>query len=292
MSHLADMGPVASTTMSETRKSAASTHWVWALPLAALAGLGWHYLSGDQTSRQVAQAPQRFAAVEAVRPPEDLTVGGVDVARQAGAAMTSLGTLLQGVKDRASATSALPKLQDADKEIGRITDLTRQLPMQGRTALADYVGGPVARVNAALDHAVAIPDVAQLLQPTVGQLRGKLDTMAMGVSEYDNMRYFARVPANWLAFSTHKPDVENLAGNALGAIKDFLVAPDGTITAAVLGVGGFLGLGEKEIAVPFSASQIVRDERGWRFVINATPDALQGAPAFEHRVEPARPPQR
>ena len=291
MSHLADMGPAASTTTRET-KSAASTHWAWALPLAALAGLGWHYLSGDPTTRQVAQAPQRFAGVEAVRPPENLMVGGVDVARQAGSAMESLGTLLQGVKDRASATSALSKLQDADKEIDRITDLTRQLPMQGRTALADYVGGPAAKVNAALDQAVAIPDVAQLLQPTVRQLRGKLDTMAMGVSEYDNMRYFARVPANWLSFSTYKRDVENPAGKTLGAVKDLLIAPDGTISAAVLGVGGFLGLGEKEIAVPFSASQVVRSEHGWHFVINATPDVLRDAPAFEHRVEPAKPPKR
>jgi hypothetical protein len=112
------------------------------------------------------------------------------------------------------------------------------------------------------------------------------------VSEYGSMRYFARAPASWLSFSTHKPDVENPAGKTVGSVKDLLVAPDGMITAAVLGVGGFLGLGEKEVAVPFSASRVVRNEDGWHFVVNATPDALQGAPAFERRVEPANPPKR
>jgi len=39
----------------------------------------------------------------------------------------------------------------------------------------------------------------------------------------------------------------------LGTIEDLLVDDSGMITAVILGVGGFLGVGEKRVAVPFSS---------------------------------------
>ncbi len=49
----------------------------------------------------------------------------------------------------------------------------------------------------------------------------------------------------------------------------------------VVGVGGFLGIGEKNVAVNYDALKISTDENGDRkFVLDATSDELAAAPEF------------
>ena len=77
--------------------------------------------------------------------------------------------------------------------------------------------------------------------------------------------------------------VYSAAGDNLGDINDIVFAKDGSkIDAVVLGVGGFLGMGEKNVAVSFSALQESTDENGnMKLVIDASADELSQAPAFE-----------
>ncbi|MBN9306795.1 MULTISPECIES: PRC-barrel domain-containing protein [unclassified Devosia] len=70
--------------------------------------------------------------------------------------------------------------------------------------------------------------------------------------------------------------------NNLGKISDIVVNEDGTIAAVVLGVGGFLGIGEKQVAVDYSALQwVVAADNTERFVLNASKDDLTNAPDFK-----------
>jgi sporulation protein YlmC with PRC-barrel domain len=46
---------------------------------------------------------------------------------------------------------------------------------------------------------------------------------------------------------------------SIGDINDLLVAKDGGVVAAVVGVGGFLGIGEKNVAIPFDKITITRE---------------------------------
>jgi hypothetical protein len=50
-----------------------------------------------------------------------------------------------------------------------------------------------------------------------------------------------------------------------------------------MNVEQYLGIGEKDIAVPFSSLQLEQHDSGHRIVIDATKDALQTAPTFERR---------
>ena len=80
-------------------------------------------------------------------------------------------------------------------------------------------------------------------------------------------------------------DVQNAAGERVGDINDFLFDAAGRITTVVLGVGGFLGMGEKTVGVPFSACTIGIDKDGARVIaIELGKDALMQAPAF-HATE-------
>ena len=53
----------------------------------------------------------------------------------------------------------------------------------------------------------------------------------------------------------YKQNVYDPGDNKIGEIMDVLVDREGKVTALIVGVGGFLGMGEK-MAVPFDAVQV------------------------------------
>ncbi len=74
--------------------------------------------------------------------------------------------------------------------------------------------------------------------------------------------------------------VDTKDGQQIGRIADLAFDRDGSVELAVIGVGGFLGLGEKQVAVPFDAlkSQMVDNKQV--FTVDATKNQLMAAPAF------------
>lgn len=70
----------------------------------------------------------------------------------------------------------------------------------------------------------------------------------------------------------------------IGEINDLVISADGDIQAVVVGVGGFLGLGEKDVAMDMSKIRVMTedDDPNERFlVVNASQQMLEDAPAFE-----------
>lgn len=51
------------------------------------------------------------------------------------------------------------------------------------------------------------------------------------------------------------------ANERIGDVTDFLIEADGRVAAFIVGVGGFLGIGQKDVAVPFAAIEIVGNHR-------------------------------
>jgi sporulation protein YlmC with PRC-barrel domain len=67
----------------------------------------------------------------------------------------------------------------------------------------------------------------------------------------------------------------------IGDVNDLVLSPEGQIEAIVIGVGGFLGIGEKDVAVDYSTIDWAeRDGDRW-IVISATADQLKELPAFD-----------
>lgn len=79
----------------------------------------------------------------------------------------------------------------------------------------------------------------------------------------------------------------------IGEINDVILGRDGQIKAVVLGVGGFLGIGEKNIAVRMQDVKFVRDgddADDFFLVVNANKEALTSAPAYVAREDAATAP--
>ena len=73
--------------------------------------------------------------------------------------------------------------------------------------------------------------------------------------------------------------VYNNIGEKIGDINDLIVTPDKAVSYAIVGVGGFLGVGEHEIAVPVGRLKQQED----KIVLpGATKDMLKAAPKFEY----------
>ena len=70
--------------------------------------------------------------------------------------------------------------------------------------------------------------------------------------------------------------------NNLGNINDLVLDQNGDVAAVVLGVGGFLGIGEKQVAVDYNALQwTIAADNTERFVLQTTKDDLTNAPDFQ-----------
>jgi hypothetical protein len=67
----------------------------------------------------------------------------------------------------------------------------------------------------------------------------------------------------------------------IGSVNDLVVDKTGMVKQVVVGVGGFLGIGQKNVAVDFSKlSWMERNGDRW-LVTDTTKDQLQAAPEFD-----------
>jgi sporulation protein YlmC with PRC-barrel domain len=74
-------------------------------------------------------------------------------------------------------------------------------------------------------------------------------------------------------------DVYNEAGDKIGEIEDLIVTPSRSLSYAIVGVGGFLGVGERNVAVPVGK---FKQQMGKIVLPGATKDKLMAAPKFEY----------
>ncbi len=84
-----------------------------------------------------------------------------------------------------------------------------------------------------------------------------------------------------LASELMNADVENPQGETLGSISDVVIHDELGIKAVVIGVGGFLGIGQKSVAVNYAEIERVRDNGDVTLVFAATEDDLDAAPEFQ-----------
>lgn len=79
-------------------------------------------------------------------------------------------------------------------------------------------------------------------------------------------------------------EVRNSAGEDLGDINDLVMDATGKPSVAIIGVGGFLGLGEKDVGVAFDQLAFADAQDGSKVArLDVTKDALKNAPNFVYK---------
>jgi sporulation protein YlmC with PRC-barrel domain len=93
---------------------------------------------------------------------------------------------------------------------------------------------------------------------------------------------FTRLPAGTTVTNFYKQNVYDPSDSKIGDVDDVLIDKEGRVTALIIGVGGFLGMGEKDVAVPFSSVRASEKNNKWYLVLNTTKDALKAAPGITY----------
>jgi hypothetical protein len=101
-----------------------------------------------------------------------IKAGDVDVEE-----VNDLYTSLQGIKDEATAQSAMTGLTKASSEFDHLTGVLNQLSSENRKTLAELFASIRPNLDQLLDKALAIPGVGPIIKPTVDAIRAKLDTL-------------------------------------------------------------------------------------------------------------------
>jgi hypothetical protein len=101
---------------------------------------------------------------------------------------------------------------------------------------------------------------------------------AMSAEKFVDMQ----ASGQWLASDLMGLNVVGSNNESIGEISDLLVDEEGNILAAVVGVGGFLGIGQKNVAISFDAFDITRDKDGDpQARLTLTKQELEKAPEFK-----------
>jgi sporulation protein YlmC with PRC-barrel domain len=87
----------------------------------------------------------------------------------------------------------------------------------------------------------------------------------------------ATTVTNW-----YKQNVYDPSESKIGEISDVLINKEGKIDAFIVSVGGFLGIDEKDVAVPFSAVHATMKNDKWYLTMNTTKDSLKNAAGYKY----------
>jgi len=133
------------------------------------------------------------------------------------------------------------------------------------------------------------PAFAQTPTPTLPSAQAPAPTATTGTAEQAKPGFIAEQgKEQWLAS-------KNLIGakvggppnETVGSINDLLMDKNGTVLAAVIGVGGFLGIGAKNVAVPFKSLEMSRDsDANEKIAMRFSKDELTQAPDFKPLMPP------
>jgi sporulation protein YlmC with PRC-barrel domain len=90
---------------------------------------------------------------------------------------------------------------------------------------------------------------------------------------------------DWRASKLIGANVYGPNNKSIGDVNDVLISDNGQIKGVVVGVGGFLGVGEKDVALPFGALNVTRKPNSntiAKITVTYTKDELNKAPKFAY----------
>ncbi len=87
---------------------------------------------------------------------------------------------------------------------------------------------------------------------------------------------------SWTVANYYKQAIYDNSQNKIGSVDDVLIDKSGKVSGLVIGVGGFLGMDEKDVIVPFSDVNVQKKNDKWWLSINETKDALKSAQGYTY----------
>jgi sporulation protein YlmC with PRC-barrel domain len=147
--------------------------------------------------------------------------------------------------------------------------------------------------------------IAAAIAATVTSAAYAQEATTTGVGSPIGSQVLAAIPQDAMTVTNfYKQNVYDPSNVKIGEINDVLIDKDGKLVAFVIGIDGFLGIDQKDVAVPFnsiratwrpdigrpdsdgalpfnSARATQRDGKWW-LTMNATKESLKNAPGYKY----------
>jgi hypothetical protein len=109
-----------------------------------------------------------------------------------------------------------------------------------------------------------------------------LATMAPAIAQQAAapVQIMPTAPAGHTISKYYKQPVYDPQKSKIGSIDDVVISDAGQIEAFIIGVGGFLGAGEKNVAIAPASVHAEMKDGSWYLTLNTTKDALKAAPGL------------
>lgn len=174
-----------------------------------------------------------------------------------------------------AAVLALPVIaQDASSSMESSAMTSSEVPMDASSSMMDssMMSSEMPMDTSSMMSSEMPMDSSSMMSTEV--VTGPFDIVT-GYTQIDSDRFTSRIVG--------APVYDSAAADAnhLGDINDLVLNENGSVAAVIIGVGGFLGIGEKQVAVAYSALQwVVAADNTERFVVETTVEDLTAAPDF------------
>jgi hypothetical protein len=145
-----------------TRRPASPLRWL--APLAIVLVAGWFLFNRNNAPATPAVEMGGTGSTEAAM------VGDVDVGKEFGSVFTNLTSTLNGIKDEATATSALPKLEEIAGNVDNLSGLFGQLPDAAKTGVASLVKDNLGGLNDVISKITALPGVGDIVKTVLDNI--------------------------------------------------------------------------------------------------------------------------
>jgi hypothetical protein len=183
-------------------------------------------------------------------------------------------TLEEGMKLHPDWTAAAFKSLDTNSD-GFLNELEYETAVTAAPAVNDPAAPAIEQTGSITETTTT---AAKTGPATYLDAAGPDDVLA---SSLIGMRVYA-VQADVDATKAYPAEARTEWGD-VGEVNDVVLDWNGGVKAVVLGVGGFLGVGEKNVAIEMSSLRKVResnDANDWFLVVNSSKELLTNAPAY------------
>jgi hypothetical protein len=146
------------------RPASGGVSWLpWAAALALILLGGWYFLGSRGPALPAAPA---------------ITFNNQNVGAQFGSVVEGLRGTLTGIRDEASARSALPRLQETLKQLEGLNQTRSAMPAEARRSLATYVGQLLPLIRPLVDNALKGAGVPAVAKPVLDNIWNRLEGMS------------------------------------------------------------------------------------------------------------------
>lgn len=137
----------------------------------------------------------------------------------------------------------------------------------------------VALTGAAVAQTAPAPQPAPAAQPAQTMPGAGLRTVDTAAAM--RITYYSVQPSDVRASDLLGTDVYNLTNENVGEIEDLILDNGKTLKGVVVSVGGFLGIGDRNVAIDPRSLVLSQTNNSWRAVVNTTKEELKNAPEFK-----------